>query len=91
MSNLLALNGEIAPAPTVGVLQRGVLRRPVELTPPKATAKADMVEPGGRATAPTPLALCAQISTCSDMARASSISMPRYRTVLSIFVCPSRS
>ena len=32
MSNVLALNGEIAPAPTVGVLQRGVLRRPVELT-----------------------------------------------------------
>ena len=38
-----------------------------------------------------PLGRCAQISTCSDMARASSISMPRYRTVLSIFVCPSRS
>ena len=33
MSNVLALNGEIAPAPTVGALQRGVLRRPVELTP----------------------------------------------------------
>ena len=32
MSNVLALNGEIAPAPTVGALQRGVLRRPVELT-----------------------------------------------------------
>ena len=37
MSNLLALNGEIAPAPTVGVLQRGVLRRPVELTGAKRT------------------------------------------------------
>lgn len=32
MSNVLAPNGEIAPAPTVGALQRGVLRRPVELT-----------------------------------------------------------
>jgi hypothetical protein len=32
VSNVLALNGEIAPAPTVGALQRGVLRRPVELT-----------------------------------------------------------
>jgi len=29
-----------------------------------------------------------QTSTCSAMARASSPSMPRYRTVLSIFVCP---
>jgi hypothetical protein len=58
---------------------------------PIATAKADMVEPGGRNNRATPLARCAQISTCSDMARASSISMPRYRTVLSIFVCPSKS
>lgn len=32
MSNVLALNGETAPASTVGALQRGVLRRPVELT-----------------------------------------------------------
>ena len=37
MSNVLALNGEIAPAPTVGALQRGVLRRPVELTGAKRT------------------------------------------------------
>ena len=36
---LLALNGEIAPAPTVGVLQRGVLRRPVELTGVKRTPR----------------------------------------------------
>jgi hypothetical protein len=35
VSNVLALNGEIAPAPTVGALLRGVLRRPVELTPQK--------------------------------------------------------
>jgi hypothetical protein len=32
-----------------------------------------------------------QISTCSAIARASSTSMPRYLTVLSISVCPSRS
>ena len=37
VSNVLALNGEIAPAPTVGALQRGVLRRPVELTGVKKT------------------------------------------------------
>ena len=30
-----------------------------------------------------------QTSTCSAMARASSTSMPRYRTVLSILVCPN--
>src|SRR5207244_3974057 len=30
-----------------------------------------------------------QTSTCSAMARASSTSMPRYLTVLSILVCPS--
>jgi hypothetical protein len=29
-----------------------------------------------------------QTSTCSAMASASSTSMPRYPTVLSIFVCP---
>ena len=40
MSNVLALNGEIAPAPTVGALQRGVLRRPVELTDPYRTFSA---------------------------------------------------
>ena len=32
-----------------------------------------------------------QTSTCSAIARASSNSMPRYRTVLSILVCPSKS
>src|SRR6266851_7861091 len=32
-----------------------------------------------------------QTSTCSAIARASSTSIPRYLTVLSIFVCPSRS
>ena len=32
-----------------------------------------------------------QTSTCSAIARASSTSMPRYLTVLSIFVCPRRS
>src|SRR6516165_11675680 len=32
-----------------------------------------------------------QTSTCSAMARASSTSMPRYLTVLSILVCPSSS
>ena len=32
-----------------------------------------------------------QTSTCSAMARASSTSMPRYLTVLSIFVCPNSS
>jgi|SRR6516165_5892707 len=32
-----------------------------------------------------------QSSTCSEMLRASSTSIPRYRTVLSSFVCPSRS
>ena len=32
-----------------------------------------------------------QTSTCSAIASASSTSMPRYLTVLSIFVCPSRS
>lgn len=32
-----------------------------------------------------------QTSTCSATARASSTSMPRYWTVLSIFVCPSKS
>src|ERR1700735_5058602 len=32
-----------------------------------------------------------QTSTCSAIARASSTSMPRYRTVLSILVCPSKS
>src|SRR5438067_3792336 len=31
-----------------------------------------------------------QTSTCSAMVRASSTSMPRYLTVLSIFVCPTR-
>ena len=32
-----------------------------------------------------------QTSTCSAIARASSTSIPRYLTVLSILVCPSRS
>ena len=32
-----------------------------------------------------------QTSTCSAIAKASSTSMPGYRTVLSILVCPSRS
>ena len=32
-----------------------------------------------------------QTSTCSAIARASSTSMPRYRTVLSIFVWPSNN
>src|SRR5258705_13379542 len=32
-----------------------------------------------------------QTSTCSAIARASSTSMPRYLTVLSILVCPSGS
>src|ERR1700738_2225595 len=32
-----------------------------------------------------------QTSTCSAIAKASSTSMPRYLTVLSILVCPSRS
>ena len=32
-----------------------------------------------------------QTSTCSAIARASSTSMPRYLTVLSILVCPSKS
>ena len=41
--------------------------------------------PGGRA------AKISQSSTCSEMLRASSTSIPRYRTVLSSFVCPSRS
>jgi hypothetical protein len=40
---------------------------------------------GGRA------AMIRQSSTCSEMLRASSTSIPRYRTVLSSFVCPSRS
>jgi hypothetical protein len=31
-----------------------------------------------------------QTSTCSAMARASSTSMPRYLTMLSIFVCPKQ-
>src|SRR5579863_3023382 len=30
-----------------------------------------------------------QISVCSEIDRASSMSIPRYRTVLSIFVCPT--
>src|SRR5258708_1948302 len=30
-----------------------------------------------------------QTSTCSAIAKASSTSIPRYRTVLSILVCPS--
>ena len=30
-----------------------------------------------------------QTSTCSEIAKASSTSMPRYLTVLSILVCPS--
>ena len=30
-----------------------------------------------------------QTSACSAMAKASSTSMPRYLTVLSIFVCPN--
>ena len=38
-----------------------------------------------------PSARVFQTSTCSAIARASSTSMPRYRTVLSILVCPSRS
>jgi hypothetical protein len=29
-----------------------------------------------------------QTSTCSEMAKASSTSMPKYLTVLSILVCP---
>jgi len=32
-----------------------------------------------------------QTSTCSAIAKASSTPMPRYRTVLSILVCSSRS
>jgi hypothetical protein len=32
-----------------------------------------------------------QTPTCSAIASASSTSIPRYRTVLSIFVCPRRS
>jgi len=32
-----------------------------------------------------------QTSTCSAIARASSTSIPRYLTVLSIFVCPNSS
>lgn len=32
-----------------------------------------------------------QISVCSDISRASSTSMPRYRTVDSSFECPSSS
>ena len=41
----------------------------------------------GAATA-KPRIISAYSSTCSDMASASSTSMPRYLTVLSIFVCP---
>ena len=37
------------------------------------------------------LPLIIQMSTCSAFARASSTSIPRYRTVLSILVCPRRS
>jgi hypothetical protein len=36
-------------------------------------------------------ALVIQTSTCSAIASASSTSMPRYRTVLSILVWPSKS
>jgi hypothetical protein len=43
VSNVLALNGEIAPAPTVRVLQRVVLRRPVELTGGQSVAKPNAV------------------------------------------------
>ena len=60
MSNVLALNGEIAPAPTVGVLQRGVLRRPVELTtqyPPRLVVQGRQGHRGCPAQAGIPLAL----------------------------------
>jgi hypothetical protein len=40
---------------------------------------------------PVGFAPVVQTSTCSAMARASSTSMPRYLTVLSIFVCPNSS
>jgi len=42
----------------------------------------------GRGKAPVGFAPVDQTSTCSAMARASSTSMPRYLTVLSILVCP---
>ena len=45
---------------------------------------------GGRGPVTTrPRIISAYSSTCSDMASASSTSMPRYRTVLSSFVCPN--
>jgi hypothetical protein len=47
---------------------------------------------GGRGPVTTrPRIISAYSSTCSDMASASSTSMPRYRTVLSSFVCPRSS
>jgi len=48
-------------------------------------------EPSVRAAQSTSALPPRQTSTCSAIARARSTSMPRYRTVLSILVCPRRS
>ena len=64
--------------------------RAMSVDPPKATGKTDVASVTGRA-ASLPSGRPVQISTCSEIAKASSMSMPKYRTVLSILVWPSKS
>src|SRR3984893_6763121 len=65
------------------------------LLPRSGLERSDFVlwhEPAGRGRAKhVRSARVFQTSTCSAIAKASSTSMPRYRTVLSILVCPSKS
>ena len=68
----------------LGQKQTCAVQNRMSALPPKAIEIADIVGPmKGRAFLLCPVL---QTSTCSAMARASSTSMPRYRTVLSILV-----
>ena len=68
----------------LGQKQTFAVHQPMSALPPKAVAIADIADPdGGRVFLLCPVL---QTSTCSAMARASSTSMLRYRTVLSILV-----
>ena len=68
----------------LGQKQTFAMQKGMSALPPKAIEKADIaVSMEGRAFLLCPVL---QTSTCSAMARASSTSIPRYRTVLSILV-----
>ena len=86
--SLVAERGAVSRTTAMGQARRSCPIQRLSAPLPKAPRKRTYQTQGGSSR--SALSRNVQISVCSDMARASSTSIPRYLTVLSIFVCVTR-